>query len=335
MPGDEQVAVVGTTNWGFGLSTVLARAGQHILLLTRDRDEADVLRQEGRHARLRDAMLSERVRVQAAGDGGLASLRVLVLAVPAQSARENVRRLAPLLAPATALLSASKGLEEQTGKRMSEVIKEEAGRGRPVAVLSGPNLAPELLAGLPAAAVLASTDLGLAAELQRLLATPQLRLYTSRDVIGVEFGGALKNVIALAAGLCEGLGYGDNAKAALLTRGLAEIVRLGVVLGADPITFAGLSGLGDLVATCSSPLSRNHRAGRLLAEGLPRAEVEARVGEVIEGFTTTAAAYALARCHGVSMPITEQLYQVLYDDRPPRQAAEALLLRDLTEEPPI
>lgn len=332
---DERVAVAGLTSWGLGLACTLGNAGRGVILLARERSEAEELAAGRRHPRLPGASLPESVLVEPRECAGLEGVRTLLLALPAQRMRENLRALLPILPPAMVLVSASKGLEEGTYLRMTEVIAEEAGPRRQVAVLSGPNLVPEIVAGLPAAAVLACSDPQLAVELQELLATPRLRLYTSQDVAGVEIGGALKNVIALAAGLSEGLGYGDNAKAALITRGLAEIVRLGAVLGANPLTFSGLSGLGDLVATCASPLSRNHRAGRLLAEGLSRQEVEARIGEVVEGISTTAAAHALACRHGVDMPITEQLHRVLYEGLPPHDAATTLMLRALTDEPPI
>jgi glycerol-3-phosphate dehydrogenase (NAD(P)+) len=329
-----RIAVLGATSWGLGLALVLARAGRAPVLLVRDEDEARTLATRRTHARLHGASLPEAVLVRTPDGADLSAVCALVFAVPAQRLRENARRLAPLLPAETVLVSASKGLEQASGLRMTAVLREELA-GHPVAALSGPNLVPELVSSLPAAAVLACTDPSLAAQLQGLLATPQLRLYTSTDLIGVELGGALKNVIALAAGMSDGLGCGDNAKAALVTRGLAEIVRLGVALGAEPLTFAGLSGLGDLIATCASPLSRNNRAGRLLAAGRSRAEVEAEIGEVVEGIASTAAARALAHRHAVSMPITEQLYRVLHEGLEPRVAADTLLLRDLTAEPPV
>jgi len=329
-----KIAILGVTSWGLGLALVLARGGRDVLLLAREDGEAEALAVCRPHPRLRGARLPATVLVRSLARADLSGVRVVIVAAPAQRLRENARRLAPLLGSKTVLVSASKGLEQGSGRRMTEVLAEETGR-RGVAALSGPNLVAELVAGLPAAAVLACVVPALGAELQGLLSTPQLRLYTSQDVVGVELGGALKNVIALAAGLSDGLGCGDNAKAALVTRGLTEIVRLGVALGAEPLTFAGLSGLGDLIATCASPLSRNHRAGRLLAAGRSPAEVEADVGEVIEGIASTAAAQTLAARHGVSMPITEQLYQVLYEGLPPRVAADVLMLRDLTKEPPV
>jgi glycerol-3-phosphate dehydrogenase (NAD(P)+) len=334
-PLSPRIGILGLTSWGLGLALTLARAGRDVLLLAREPTEAAALAGSRLHRRLPGAALPANVAVCALNDADCSSLRALLLAVPAQRMRANLRDLAPILPPHTVLVSAAKGIEEGTRLRMTAVIAEEAGANRPSAALSGPNLVPEIVAGLPAAAVLASRDAAIAAELQELLATPRLRLYTSQDVIGVEIGGALKNVIALAAGLCEGLGYGDNAKAALITRGLAEIVRLGAALGADPITFSGLSGLGDLIATCASPLSRNHRAGRLLGEGLSVDETLKRIGEVVEGIGTTAAAHALACETGVEMPITRQLYHVLYEGLPPHEAANALMLRGLTGERPI
>ena len=340
MPADSpssspSIGVVGLTAWGLGLAVTFARAGSEVVLLARLSDEAEALESTRRHPRLPGTTLPAQVQVRALGDAGLESLDALILAVPSQEMRGNVRSLAPYLKPDTAIVSAAKGLERRTHQRMTEVIAEELGPRRRVAALSGPNLVAEIVAGLPAAAVLACEDSLLAAELQALLASPRLRLYTSQDVVGVEIGGALKNVIALAAGLSEGLGYGDNAKAALITRGLAEIVRLGVAMGAEAQTFSGLSGMGDLIATCGSPLSRNHRAGRLLADGLSVAEVQTSIGEVVEGIETTAAATALACERSVEMPITDQLYQVLYGGLSPQEAAANLMLRDLTGESPI
>jgi glycerol-3-phosphate dehydrogenase (NAD(P)+) len=337
MPSDldsdqPRIGIAGLTAWGLGLALSYARAGRNVLLLARDSGEVNALASSRLHRRLPGVPLPESVSVTTPECTSIRGLSALVLAVPSQQMRENLHRMAPFLDEQTAIVSAAKGLELDTRLRMTQVIDEELRpRARPAA-LSGPNLVQEIVAGLPAAAVLACEDATLAADLQSLLSTPRLRLYTSHDVAGVELGGALKNVIALAAGMCEGLGNGNNASAALITRGLAEIIRLGVCMGAEPQTFAGLSGLGDLIATCGSPLSRNHRAGRLLAEGLSVAEVERRIGEVVEGISTTAAANDLAREHCVDMPITEQLYCVLYRRLPPLEAALALLDRALTGE---
>jgi glycerol-3-phosphate dehydrogenase (NAD(P)+) len=211
--------------------------------------------------------------------------------------------------------------------RMSEVLAAECG-GRPVVVLSGPNLAEEIARGLPATTVAASQDAGAARQVQAALNTSRFRVYTHDDMVGVELGGALKNIIALGAGINDGLGYGDNAKAALITRGLAEITRLGVALGANPLTFAGLSGLGDLIATCASPLSRNRRVGEELGRGRTLETVLSSLGHVAEGVPTTAAAHALAARCGVEMPIVEEMHRVLFENRPAADAARALMERE-------
>jgi glycerol-3-phosphate dehydrogenase (NAD(P)+) len=218
------------------------------------------------------------------------------------------------------------------GMRLSPVLAAYRGGDRPVAALSGPNLAPEIARGLPAAATLACVDLATAERLQALLATPTYRLYASTDIVGVELGGSLKNVIAIAAGICDGLGLGDNARAAIVTRGLAEISRLGVAAGARPLTFAGLSGLGDLVATCGSRISRNHRVGEALARGEPLARIEAGLAMVAEGVPTARAVRVLAARYGVEMPISAQVHAVLFEGKGARQAADELMGRAMARE---
>jgi glycerol-3-phosphate dehydrogenase (NAD(P)+) len=217
---------------------------------------------------------------------------------------------------------------------MTEVIRDElpAALHRNICVLSGPNLAKEILEEHPAAMVAAAEDIEIARAAQRLLSTPQLCVYTNTDVVGVELGGALKNIIALAAGMADGLGYGDNAKAALMTRGWAEITALGVALGANPLTFAGLAGLGDLFATCASPLSRNHYVGMEIARGRKLTDITDEMDNVAEGVGTTVAAWKLAQKHGLGMPITEKIYRVLYEGLEPRQAAVELLSAETQHE---
>ncbi len=242
--------------------------------------------------------------------------------------RGNLRTLRSHLDPDTLVLSAVKGLERDTGKRMSEVVREELpGLRRPLCVLSGPNLSREIAQGLPAATIVASEDLAVAETLREALMSPLFRVYTNEDVAGVELAGALKNIIAIGAGMCDGLGYGDNAKAGFITRGLAEIARLGVAAGAQPLTFLGLAGVGDLMATCYSPLSRNHRVGIELAKGRTLDDVLSSLGQVAEGVTTTVAARELARRYGVEMPITEMTYKVLFEGLDPRRAVAELMLR--------
>jgi glycerol-3-phosphate dehydrogenase (NAD(P)+) len=241
--------------------------------------------------------------------------------------RRNITLVESHLTKSTLVISAAKGLEVGSNKRMSQVIAEEINpRFQPnICVLSGPNLAREIQRHLPAAAVVAAENQDTTRKAQRLLATPNFCVFTNTDVIGVELGGALKNIIALGAGIADGLGYGDNAKAAFMTRGLTEITALGMALGANPLTFSGLAGLGDVIATCTSPLSRNHYVGMELAKGRTPAEITDAMTEVAEGINTTLVAHNLAQQLGLEMPITEKIYRVLYEGAEPRQAAAELM----------
>ena len=321
-----KICVIGGGSWGTAFSLLLAERGHEVTLACRDPEQARAIVATGRNPRhLSDADVSG-IAAVALAEADLTGADLLALAVPTRAFARAVAKLPPDLP----VLSLTKGLDPASGNRLSTLLE-----GRPAAVLSGPNFAREIAAGLPAAAVIASEDENFAVELQHAINSLVFRVYVNTDLIGVELCAAAKNVMALAAGAVDGLGFGDNAKAALITRGLAEIVRLGVAMGADALTFSGLSGLGDLIATCGSPLSRNHRAGKLLAGGLSVASVQAAIGEVIEGIETTAAAQALACLHRVEMPITQQLYEVLYDGRSPREAAASLMQRELTDEPPI
>jgi glycerol-3-phosphate dehydrogenase (NAD(P)+) len=232
------------------------------------------------------------------------------------------------------VISAAKGLETGSNKRMSQVIAEEIDpRFRSnICVLSGPNLSREIIRHLPAASVVAAEDEAVARKAQKLLTAPNFCVYINTDVIGVELGGALKNIIALGAGMVDGLGYGDNAKAAFITRGLTEIAALGVALGANPLTFAGLAGVGDVIATCASPLSRNHYVGVELTKGRPLKEITDSMAGVAEGVSTTIAARNLARQLGLGMPITEKIYQVLFEGAEPRQAIIELMAAEASHE---
>ncbi|MEE8618916.1 MAG: NAD(P)H-dependent glycerol-3-phosphate dehydrogenase, partial [Dehalococcoidales bacterium] len=257
----------------------------------------------------------------------LADINAVILAVPSQTMRQNIKLVAGYLKNTTLVISAAKGLEIDSSKRMSQVIAEEIDlRFRSnICVLSGPNLSREILCDLPAASVVAAGVEAMARKAQNLLTAPNFCVYTNSDVIGVELSGALKNIIALGAGMADGLGYGDNAKAAFITRGLTEISALGVTLGASPLTFSGLAGLGDLVATCASPLSRNHYVGVELTNGRPLKEIVDSMDGVAEGVTTTLAAWNLAQQLELEMPITENIYLVLYKDADPRQVLVELL----------
>lgn len=331
---DEAVAVVGGGSWGTTLAVLASRAGRAATLLVRDPEAARRLTEERRNARyLPDLVLPGRLRVTADPEVACRHAALCLLAVPTTAVRERARSLRPLLGRAT-VVSAAKGLERGTLARMTEVVVQELGEAaRPrVGALSGPNLAREIAAGKPAATVIAGIDGDRVRRAGSLLQSPAFRVYANDDVVGVEMGGALKNVIAIGAGIGDGLGAGDNAKAAFLTRGLAEIARLGVASGAHPLTFAGLAGLGDLVATCESPLSRNRTLGQLLAEGKRLPEIQASLGQVTEGVETTRAARALGERAGVELPITSELHDVLFAGKSPRAAIGALMAREAKDE---
>jgi glycerol-3-phosphate dehydrogenase (NAD(P)+) len=324
----EQVAVVGVTAWGLTLSQLFALAGSSVVLLARTEAEAAHVRHRRTDPRrIADVHLPDAVQVTADPRSAVEDASIVIVAVPAQTLRANAGRLRPFLAESTAVVSAAKGVELGTGLRMTEVLAAVLPAGVALCALSGPNLAGEIARGLPATCVVAG-PVAAATRVQRALASPAFRVYTHDDVIGVELGGALKNIIALAAGIGDGLGTGDNAKAALITRGLAEITRLGVALGANPATFAGLSGLGDVIATCASPLSRNRRVGEALGRGRPLAETLAELDHVAEGVTTTAAAAELARRLGVDLPITFGMERVLRGEITPVEGARLLMERE-------
>jgi len=323
-----KVAIIGTTTWGITLGAVLARKQVQVRLWARTEQEAIELREaKANHALLSDVVLPPQLMITSVLGEAMARVRAVILAVPSQTMRQNIKLVAEHLEKSTLIVSAAKGLEVGSNKRMSQVIAEEINPDFRVniCVLSGPNLSREILQDLPAVTVAAAAKESVARKAQRLLATPKFCVYTNTDVIGVELGGALKNIIALGAGMADGLGYGDNAKAAFVTRGLTEITALGVALGASPLTFSGLAGLGDLIATCSSPLSRNHYVGVELTKGRSLQEITESMGSVAEGVATTIAARNLAQQLGVEMPITEKIDQVLYGGVDPRRAATELM----------
>ena len=319
-----KVAIIGTTTWGITLGVVLAGRKVEVGLWARTKEEAAELENAGHHSKI---VFPTHLQVTSSLPEALSGAKAVILAVPSQSVRQNIKAVAEHLNGSMLVVSAAKGLELGSNKRLSEVIADEINPDfwPNICVLSGPNLSQEILQNLPAAAVVAAQDEAVVKKAQRLLNTPSLCLYTNTDVIGVELGGALKNIIALGAGIADGLGYGDNAKAALITRGLTEIAALGVALGANPLTFAGLTGLGDLIATCSSPLSRNHYVGVEITKGRSLEEITGSMSGVAEGISTTIVAHNLAWQLGVEMPITEKIYQVLYHGLSPRQAALELM----------
>jgi len=323
----DQVGVVGAGAWGTTLAIKLAAAERPVTLWAHTAEageELASLRENRRY--LPGIVFPPNLRV-ATDDAYLAEPhRSFVLAVPSAHLRETLQRLQPVLYPEASLLSVVKGIEQGTSLRMSEVIDQEL-PGRRVAALSGPNLAREIAAGLPAVSVVASADADLAADFAVLLGNDRFRLYTNPDLVGVELCGALKNVVALASGFVDGLGFGDSAKAGIITRGLAEMTRLGVAAGGQQLTFAGLAGVGDLIATCMSPLSRNRRAGELMASGMPWADAAAQLNGVAEGVDTVRGALQLARERDVEMPIAEQVEAVVHGGRPPMDAVAELMAR--------
>ncbi|MFB0559552.1 MAG: NAD(P)H-dependent glycerol-3-phosphate dehydrogenase [Dehalococcoidales bacterium] len=330
-----KIAVIGTTAWGTTLGVVLARKGQEVRLWARTEQEATELKNAGPNpALVSDIVFPSQLSITSSLSEALADARAVILAVPSQTMRQNIKLVASYLNASMLVVSAAKGLEIGNNKRMSQVIAEEIDPHLwpNICVLSGPNLSREILRDLPAATVVAAESEAVARIAQKLLTTPKLCVYTNTDVVGVELGGALKNIIALGAGMADGLGYGDNAKAAFLTRGLTEITALGVALGANPLTFSGLAGLGDLIATCASPLSRNHQVGMGLTQGRSLKEITESMNGVAEGVGTTLVAWNLAQQIGLEMPITEKIYQVLYEGVDPRQAADELMAAEARHE---
>jgi glycerol-3-phosphate dehydrogenase (NAD(P)+) len=317
-----KTVVIGGGTWGTGFARVLADRGCEVTLATRTAGDAAAIAAAGRNPRYARSIALDGVAAATIADAPVADADLVVVAVPSH-AYAAVAGSLPGDAP---VLSLTKGLDPATGERLSTLV-----RGRPVAVLSGPNMAEEIVAGLPCAAVVASEDGALLAALQELLNSLVFRVYVNTDLIGVELCAAAKNVIALAAGAVDGLGLGDNAKAALVTRGLVEMARLGERLGADPETFFGLAGMGDLVVTCWHPSGRNRRAGELIARGVSQEEALAEIGQVVEGLTTAPVLRELSHRLGVEMPITEGVCAVL-SGRPLHELAADLMGRAPTDE---
>jgi glycerol-3-phosphate dehydrogenase (NAD(P)+) len=324
----QKSAVIGITSWGVTLGLLLAGKGFEVRLWARTEREASRIRKRGLdQERFNGIKLPENIIVTSQMDEAMDDVSGVLLAVPSATLRQNIAQVAPHLERATLIISASKGLEMGSNKRMSEVISEEVEeRYRDnICALSGPQLAREIMQGLPAASVIAAKDSGTARRAQRLLTAPNFRVFTNPDIIGVELAGSLKNILAIGAGIADGLGYGENFKAAFIARGLTEITALGMSLGANPLTFSGLAGLGDVIATCTSPLSRNHHVGFELAKGRPLADILDSMSEVAEGVNTTLVVKTIAEKQGLEMPITEKIYQVLYEDTDPIQVAVELM----------
>ncbi|MFP5219600.1 MAG: NAD(P)H-dependent glycerol-3-phosphate dehydrogenase [Actinomycetes bacterium] len=325
---------MGTGSWGTAFAKVLADAGTDVTMWARRDEVAKAVRETHENPEyLPGVVLPPNLTASCDPAEALDDVDFVVLAVPSQSLRDNLAGWAADLPSGAVLVSLMKGIELGTSKRMSEVVAEVAGvPAERVAVVSGPNLAKEIAAGQPAATVVACTDAEAAARLQAASTTRYFRPYTETDVVGCELGGAVKNVIALAAGMAEGMGLGDNTKASLITRGLAETARLGAALGADPMTFSGLAGLGDLVATCTSPLSRNRTFGEKLGRGQTVEEILAQKQQTAEGVKSCRAILDLARKHGVDVPITEAVVRVVAAEMTPVDMLRSLMSRETKAE---
>ena len=322
-----RILVAGSGGWGTALAILLLKNGHEVTLWSYCAEESEQLARTLQNPFLPGVALPKALRFTS--DAAQArEQEMTVFATPSFAVRSTAKSFAPYLPENAILVSVTKGIEEDTGCRMSELVAQET--GKTVVALSGPSHAEEVSRGIPTGVVAACADQQLAERVQTAFMCERLRVYTCPDVVGVELGAAHKNVIALCAGVCDGMGYGDNTKALLMTRGLAEVARLGMALGAKRETFAGLAGVGDLIVTCTSMHSRNRRAGILIGQGHGVQEAMKEVGAVVEGYYAAKAVHTLAKKHGVEMPITEAAYRVLYENADPREEINCLMLRQKT-----
>lgn len=331
----EKIAVIGAGSWGTALAMVLADNGHEVRLWSHNETQVQEINEFHTNTKyLPEISLPETINGYASLSDALNGVETIILAVPTKAIREVLSKIQSVQNTPLTIVHVSKGIEPDSLLRISEMIKEEmqADLLIDVVVLSGPSHAEEVSLRHPTTVTVSSSNITAAEKVQDLFINHNFRVYTNPDVIGVEIGGALKNIIALAAGITDGLGYGDNAKAALITRGLAEIARLGTKMGANPLTFSGLTGIGDLIVTCTSVHSRNWRAGNLLGKGQSLDEVLANMGMVVEGVRTTKAAYQLAEKFSVDMPITTALYNVLFNGKNAKDAVDTLMARGKTRE---
>ena len=329
-----RTTVMGAGSWGTAFALVLADAGNDVRLWGRRDELCQAINDTHENPDyLPGIALPDTVRATSDPAEALAGAEVVVLAIPSQQLRANLSEWGDSIEPDAVLVSLMKGVELGTHQRMSEVVAEVTGAGpERIAVVTGPNLAKEIARREPAASVVACADQAVAERLQKLCHTAAFRPYTNTDVVGCELGGTTKNIIALAVGVCVGLGFGDNSKASVITRGLAETARLGVAMGADPLTFSGLAGMGDLVATCSSPLSRNRTFGEKLGEGMSVDEVAARTRQVAEGVKSCQSVAELAHLHGVEMPIVDHVAALIAGRMNPEQLVKAMIAREAKSE---
>lgn len=332
MKNTRDISIIGDGGWGTTLAIVLAGAGHSVTLWGAFPDYVEVVRKKRVNTKfLPGIRIPHEIEITSLLDNALEGKDFVVLAVPSQYMRAVLTRLTAHKISGKTFISVTKGVENNTLKRMSEVIRELLGKV-PLAVLSGPTIAHEVAHGIPTTVVISSENNAIAKDAQTVFMTDNFRVYTSNDVIGVELGGSLKNIIAIAAGISDALGLGTNAKAALLTRGLVEMARLGGAMGAKRETFYGLSGLGDLTTTCISRYSRNHHLGEEIGKGRRLKEILKESEMVVEGIATTESAYELSKKHKIEMPITAEIYKVLYEDKEPRKAVRDLMTRSPKEE---
>ena len=327
-----KIAVMGSGGWGTALALVLLENGHEVTLWSYREEESTILREKRENPMLKGVPLPDGLALTSDREC-VKNCKVVVLATPSFAVRTTARAVASLLEPSAVLVSVSKGIEKDTSLTLTDAIAQEVGEGHPIVALSGPSHAEEVGRGVPTAVVVACENRAAALLAQDLFMSRQFRIYTSPDITGVEIGAALKNVIALCAGCCDGMGCGDNTKAALMTRGLTEIARLGVALGARKETFAGLAGVGDLIVTCTSMHSRNRRAGILIGQGKTAQQAMDELGgAVVEGYYAAASAKQLAERAGVEMPITAGAYEVLYEGGDPHSVLERLMARERRDE---
>ncbi|WP_195939859.1 NAD(P)H-dependent glycerol-3-phosphate dehydrogenase [Romboutsia sp. 1001713B170131_170501_G6] len=328
----KKVCILGAGSWGSALGLVLAKKGYEVSMWTLSQEQADKINKTKENIDyLPGVLFPNNITLTTSLEEAVLNSKIIVLAVPSQAIRSVSSNLKPFVKDEQIIVDVAKGLERGTGLRLSEVVAEEL-PNNPYVTLSGPSHAEEVARDIPTTVVVASENIEVAQIVQDMFMTPKFRVYTNPDVVGVELGGALKNIIAFGAGICDGLGYGDNAKAALMTRGIREIGRLGVKMGANLSTFSGLSGIGDLIVTCTSMHSRNRRAGILIGQGKSLEETLAEVKMVVEGITATEVAYDVSKKLGIDMPITSAIYSVLHESANPNEVVADLMMRNKTHE---
>lgn len=328
----EKLTVLGAGSWGSALALSLAKKGYNVTMWTLNQEQADKINKTKENIDyLPGVLFPNNITLTTNIEQAIEGSKLIVLAVPSQAIRSVCKQIKPFVSKDQILVDVAKGLERGTGLRLSQVCEEEL-PGNPYVALSGPSHAEEVAKDIPTTLVVASENLEIAQEVQDIFMSPKLRVYTNPDVIGVELGGALKNIIAFGAGICDGLGYGDNTKAALMTRGIREIARLGIALGANTGTFSGLSGIGDLIVTCTSMHSRNRRAGILIGQGKSLEETLKEVKMVVEGITATEVAYEVSKKMNIDMPITSAIYSVLYENKNANEVVVNLMMRSKKHE---